>query len=58
MKGSINYLRAVRDLCEKNKADCKICPLGNKRAVDDNICPRVVHPAKWSDEKIREMVKI
>jgi hypothetical protein len=58
MKGSIEYLRAVRGYCEKYNADCKVCPLGEKRKVDDNICPRVVHPMLWSDELISDMVKI
>ncbi len=58
MKGAINYLRAVRDICEKNKGNCKRCPIGNKRKLEDNICPRLTNPASWSDERIAEMVRV
>lgn len=58
MKGAIEYLRAVRGYCEENCGDCKICPLGEKQRVSDNLCPRVLHPTLWNDEKIADMVKI
>lgn len=58
MKGAINYLRAVRDICEKNKGDCKRCPLGDKRRLEDNICPRLTDPRTWSDDFVNSMVRI
>lgn len=52
-KGSINYLRKLRDIC----IDHKRCPLGEKPRVEDNLCPRLSHPMRWDDYKITEMVK-
>jgi hypothetical protein len=57
MKGAINYLRTVRDICEKNKGNCKRCPFGNKRKLEDNLCPRLIHPCNWDAERIVEMVR-
>lgn len=56
MKGAINYLESVRGCCQEYKGDCKMCPLGNKPRVEDNLCPRVVHPSKWND--LTQMVRI
>lgn len=58
MKGSIDYLRKVRDICKTNKGSCKQCPLGEKRKLEDNYCPRLTDPRSWSDERISDMVKI
>ena len=58
MKGAIEYLRAVRSYCEEYKGDCKACPLGDEPRVEDNLCPRVVHPSKWNDMAIAQMVRI
>ena len=58
MKGAINYLQAVRDICRKYKGDCKACPLGDKPRIDDNICPRLTNPSTWSDGWIANMVSI
>lgn len=58
MKGSINYLRQVHDICEKAKKDCKRCQLGEKRRLEDNICPRLTDPRSWDDEKINAMIRI
>jgi len=56
-KGSINYLRKLREICIDHKGDCKRCPLGEKPRVEDNLCPRLSHPMRWDDYKIAEMVK-
>lgn len=58
MKGAINYLKAIRDICRENKGDCKNCPLGNKKQLDLNYCPRLTHPNTWSNERIADMVRI
>lgn len=47
MKGAIEYLRAVRDLCD---GGCKNCDLFVS-------CPFVVQPKLWTDEKILRMLK-
>ena len=58
MKGSIEYMRHLRTYCKTHKGDCKRCPLGNKPNISDNICPRLLHPKNWTDEKILEMVRM
>lgn len=58
MKGSINYLQRVRDICQKYKGDCKKCPLGNKRRLEDNICPRLTDPRSWENSRINAMVHV
>ncbi|MBP5424293.1 MAG: hypothetical protein J6Y78_17815 [Paludibacteraceae bacterium] len=57
MKGAINYLKSIRDVCREYSGDCKKCPLGNKPKLDDNLCPRLTHPNTWSNDRIVEMVK-
>ncbi len=58
MKGSIDYFRKVREICKESKGDCKKCPLGNKKKVQDNRCPRLLSPDTLTDDKILEMVKL
>ena len=58
MKGSIDYLRKVRDICQNHKGDCKRCPLGDKRILAENICPRLTNPMSWDDDRITTMVKV
>lgn len=48
MKGAIEYLRAVRDICTDK--DCGECPL------DGKVCPFYEYPSKWTDEDILRMV--
>ena len=57
MKGAINYLKAIRDICQKYKGDCKHCPLGDKERLEDTICPRLTNPSSWNDYKVVDMVK-
>jgi hypothetical protein len=57
MKGAINYLQAISNICKANKGDCKKCELGNKERLEDNFCPRLIHPCNWDDERIVEMVR-
>ena len=57
MKGAINYLKAIRDICRDNSGDCKRCPLGSKPIVSDNLCPRLTHPNTWSNDRIVMMIK-
>ena len=57
MRGSINYLQKISDICKANNGNCKRCPLGNKPVIDDNLCPRLTHPETWTKEKILEMVR-
>jgi hypothetical protein len=57
MKGAINYLKSIRDICRENCGDCKRCPLGEKQKIDDNYCPRLTHPNTWSNERIVDMVR-
>jgi hypothetical protein len=58
MKGSIAYLRKVREYCIQNNGDCKNCPLGKEKNVDDCLCPRLTWPRLWDDYRIVDMVKI
>ena len=55
MVGAIEYLRAVRRVCEEAKGRCKNCPLGSAERVDDTICPRLTDPRTWSDGKTTKM---
>jgi hypothetical protein len=57
MKGTIKYLQTIRDICRNNNGDCKRCPLGEKRELSDNMCPRLTHPNTWSNERIVKMVR-
>ena len=57
MRGSINYLQKISDICKANKGNCKRCPLGNKKVINDNLCPRLTHPETWNAERIVEMVR-
>lgn len=57
MKGSIEYLRKLRETCKEHKGNCKYCPLGSGR-LDETTCPRLTSPDSWTDEKTAEMVKI
>lgn len=58
MKGAIEYLREVRKICRSNKGDCKMCPLGCERFVDDCLCPRLSVPSTWTNDKIVDMIRI
>lgn len=58
MKGSINYLRKLKEICEDNNGYCKQCPLGDFEKVEDCRCPRLIAPKYYTDEKILEMVRI
>lgn len=58
MKGAIEYLKTVREYCEKYNGDCKACPLGEEPKITDNLCPRVIHPTLWDDWLINAMVRI
>lgn len=49
LKGTINYLRAVRDICN-NYSSCKDCKLGA-----DN-CPYHEPPLCWTDAHILSMI--
>lgn len=57
MRGAINYLKAIKEICRENLGDCKKCPLGKEPKLENNICPRLTHPNTWSNERIVEMVK-
>ena len=58
MKGTINYLMAIRNICRANNGDCKRCQLGNKKKLEDNYCPRLTHPNTWDNDRIVDMAKI
>lgn len=56
MKGVIEYLRAIREICKNEKLTCKECPL--KVASEYLVgCPMEVKPACLSDEDILFMVQ-
>lgn len=57
MKGAINFLVGLREMCRKNKGDCKKCPIGKEKDLDKTLCPRLTHPESWSDDKIVDMVR-
>lgn len=50
MKGAIEYLRAVRDICTAR--DCDECPV-------INVCPFMGQPPKaYTDDDIVDMIRI
>lgn len=57
VKGTINYLRTITEICKHYKSDCKSCSLGRQRNLTDTYCPRLTTPAAWSEEKTTEMVR-
>ena len=57
MKGAINFLVGLREMCRENKGDCKRCPIGKEKDLDKTLCPRLTHPESWSDDKIVDMVR-
>lgn len=50
LKGSINYLRALRDYCNKEES-CNDCEL---RTAD--VCTYHYPPQAWSDDHILKMI--
>ena len=58
MKGTIEYMKKLRDICREHKGDCKGCPLGQYKRLEDCSCPRLTHPNTWSNQDILRMVKI
>ena len=48
LKGTINYFRALRDIC--NKYPCMDCPLFFK------ACPYQYPPVSWTDSHILSMI--
>jgi len=56
MKGTILYLRKLREICRENKGDCKACPLG-KGELKETLCPRLTSPMYWTDKKTTEMAR-
>lgn len=59
MKGAIEYLRAVRDICTKAELKCNICPLNDIEEYGDlSLCPMMTSPNAWSDEDILRMVSM
>lgn len=56
MKGAIEYLRTVRDICRTS--DCKgHCPLYPDK--ENNRCPwsADTYPSGWTDEDILAMIR-
>ena len=58
MKGTIEYMQKLRDICREHTGDCKACPLGEYEKIEDCRCPRLNHPNTWSNHDIVRMVKI
>lgn len=58
MKGAIEYLRTLRQVCKDNRGMCKQCPLGCPQNVKETLCPRLTSPDSWTDTKTTAMVKI
>lgn len=57
MKGAIEYLRAVRDICKDSNLNCDKCPLMNASEYSAG-CPIENKPAFLTDEDILFMVKL
>lgn len=57
VKGTINYLSAVENVCKKYNGEYKNCPLGNFQKIEDCCCPRLIEPRKYTVEKINQMVR-
>ena len=60
MKGSINYLAQLKEVCEQKEGLCANCPLNQNKNNDNNegICPYLSKPFSWNNNKIVRMVKI
>lgn len=59
MKGAIEYLKAVRDICTKSNLNCDVCPLMDIKEFGDlSSCPMMTSPNAWSDEHILKMVSM
>lgn len=58
MKGAILYLIELRKICQGYNGDCKKCPLGKEKDLNKTRCPRLVHPSKWTNDKIEDMVRL
>ena len=56
MTGAIEYLQAVKKTCLKYNRDCKRCPLGNQENIQDTLCPSLLPPWQWRNEKFHMMV--
>ena len=52
LKGTINYLRFVRDICKKYDHNCDYCDLFNYHAH----CPAIMNPDEWTDSLINSMI--
>lgn len=57
MKGAIEYLRAVRDICTKSET-CKKCPLEGYPACLIVQGERAQYDKMLTDEEITDMVKM
>ncbi|MBE5957708.1 MAG: hypothetical protein E7254_02450 [Lachnospiraceae bacterium] len=59
MEGAINYLRAVSRICKENSMRCESCPIGAStgESVNRALCPRLLSPYLWDDEKTTNMVR-
>ncbi len=59
MKGAVEYLRALRDICTKAELKCNTCPLMEiKEHGDLPSCSVMTSPNAWSDEDILRMVSM
>lgn len=52
LKGTINYLKFVRDICKKYDHNCDYCDLFNHYA----LCPAIMNPTEWSNNLINLMI--
>ena len=56
MKGSINFLKHLKSVCEESKGNCDNCPLKGKEQKK-NFCPFLSKPFSWDDDTVIEMVR-
>lgn len=55
MKGAIEYLQAVRDICQREQGGCNKCPLATASEYFFG-CPNESDPRKWTNGDILAML--
>lgn len=51
MKGSINFLKHLKSVCEESKGNCDNCPLKGEEQKKD-LCPFLSKPFSWDYDTV------
>lgn len=57
MRGAIEYLMELQQICFQNNRNCKTCKLGKQQKLRDTLCPRLSDPQCWDKDRIAKMVR-